>query len=107
MRDFWPGAYKRFLVRGNAEGYPPQEGRNFTRLWRAKMPPQLPSHPVTGRQTLFLCQMRDFPADPECRAPDCDLRASAGSYAHKGMHMAWMEKVRKRAQKPVKTDQKT
>ena len=35
------------------------------------------------------------------------LRASAGSYAHKGMHMAWMEKVRKRAQKPVKTGPKT
>jgi hypothetical protein len=34
------------------------------------------------------------------------LRASAGSYAHKGMHMTWMEKVRKRAQKPVKTGQK-
>ncbi|MGB2753581.1 MAG: hypothetical protein WBD44_00700, partial [Phycisphaerae bacterium] len=30
-----------------------------------------------------------------------------GSYAHKGMHMTWMEKVRKRAQKPVKTTPKT
>ena len=29
------------------------------------------------------------------------------SYAHKGMHMAWMEKVRKRAQKPAKTAPKT
>jgi hypothetical protein len=36
-----------------------------------------------------------------------DLRASAGSYAHKGMHMTWMERVRNRAQKPVKTAPKT
>jgi hypothetical protein len=56
---------------------------------------------------LFLCQMRDSPADPECLAPDFDLRAESGSYAHKGMHMAWMEKVRNRALKPVKTDPKT
>jgi len=50
--------------------------------------------------------MRDLPADPQYRAPDGDLRASGGSYTHKGMHMTWMEKVRKRAQKPVKTGQK-
>jgi hypothetical protein len=70
---------------------------------------------------LFLCQMRDFPAqnDPALRpvrqSPqggggslgEGGLRASAGSYAHKGMHMAWMKKVRNRAQKPVKTGQKT
>ena len=30
---------------------------------------------------LFLCQMRDSPADPECRAPDFDLRASGGRTA--------------------------
>ncbi len=66
-----------------------------------KNAPQFPSLPLsfggTGRQTLFLCQMRDLPADPECYAPDCDLRASTGSYAHKGMHMTWMERVRNRA----------
>jgi len=55
----------------------------------SKAAPSL-SPSVPGRQTLFLCQMRDFPAQN-------DLRASAGSYAHKGMHMAWMEKVRNRA----------
>ena len=34
------------------------------------------------------------------------LRASEGSYAHKGMHMAWMERVRNRAPKAAKTGQK-
>jgi hypothetical protein len=56
--------------------------------------------PFSPLPRLFLCQMRDLPAQN-------DLRASAGSYAHKGMHMAWMEKVRNRAQKPVKTAPKT
>jgi hypothetical protein len=44
--------------------------------------------------------MRDFSAQN-------GLRAESGSYAHKGMHMAWMERVRNRAQKPVKTAPKT
>ena len=38
------------------------------------------------------------------------LRASEGSYAHKGMHMAWMRKARirrKRPQKPAKNPRKT
>ena len=59
---------------------------------------------------LFLCQMRDLPADPECHAPDCDLRASGGSYAHKGMHMTWMRKGpnrRKKPPKPAKNPPKT
>ena len=35
----------------------------------------------------------------KCEIPpaQCDLRASAGSYAHKGMHMTWMKRVRNRA----------
>ena len=35
----------------------------------------------------------------KCEIPpaQCDLRASAGSYAHKGMHMTWMARVRNRA----------
>ncbi|HET6441243.1 MAG TPA: hypothetical protein VFH53_02610, partial [Phycisphaerae bacterium] len=39
--------------------------------------------------------MRDFPAEN-------DLRASAGSYAHKGMHMTWMPKARNCRKKPPK-----
>jgi len=55
---------------------------------------------IPGRPMLFLCQMRGFPAQN-------DLRASAGSYAHKGMHMAWMEKVRNWHQKARKSRSKT
>jgi hypothetical protein len=52
-----------------------------------------------GSPRLFLCQMRDSPAQS-------DLRASGGSYSHKGMHMTWMERVRNRAPKAAKTGQK-
>jgi len=48
---------------------------------------------------LFLCQMRDFSAQN-------DLCASAGSYAHKGMHMTWMRKAPNCDKKPAKTGQK-
>jgi hypothetical protein len=59
-------------------------------------------NPGAGCQTLFLCQMRDFPADPQRRPPDDDLRASGRSYAHKGMHMTWMPKARNSRQKREK-----
>jgi hypothetical protein len=69
---------------------------------------------VPGRPMLFLCQMRDFftpngpcPPKPRRAGGEGGLRSWEGSYAHKGMHMAWMERVRNRAQKPVKTAPKT
>ena len=40
---------RRSLGEGGPQFYPPVAGENA------------PSYPVTGRQTLFLCQMRDFP----------------------------------------------
>jgi hypothetical protein len=52
----------------------------------------------------FLCVLCDLCGEG-CAIPVPKTRKK--SYAHKGMHMTWMEKVRNRAQKPVKTAPKT
>ena len=109
-------------------GLGPGENRGRPDAGRCTPPFVIPPLRISSffTQPLFLCQMRDFPRPSGTQAlrnsgtgsrntvslgarslpAENHLRASAGSYAHKGMHMTWMRKAPNGRKKPPKTDQK-